>query len=123
LDQSPAPGDPDPALRSRADPAVRRESIDDPGGVERLDAIGLAPDEDEVSRPRAHRQARLDRVPAVVLLDQIVDRVEAPARGDSAPAAVALVGIVLLAPEAPQRLTEPLLVLCDLVLDLPEPLG
>ncbi len=60
--------------------------VEDPGGVERRAAVGAAADLDEVARAGIHRQAGLDRVPAVVLLDQLVDLAEVPALGDPAPA-------------------------------------
>src|SRR5581483_4471022 len=53
---------------------------EDPVPVERPDAVRLAADEDEVAGARVHRQARLDRVEEVVAGDELVHRVEAPAR-------------------------------------------
>ena len=74
-------------FRPRRCRAARPGTARDPAGVERL-AAGTArpPTQDEVARARVHRQPRLDRIPAVVPLDQVVDRVEAPPRRELAPA-------------------------------------
>src|SRR4051812_17731813 len=48
--------------------------------------MGLAVDEDEVAGANIHRQPRLDRIPAIVAPDQLVDGGEVPALGGAAPA-------------------------------------
>src|SRR5204863_7649634 len=72
------------------------EPVEDPGGVEGLAAVRAPADLDVVARARVHRQARLDRVVAVVAVDQVVQLAEVPALGDAAPfvrAAVLRVGV------------------------------
>ena len=57
----------------------------DPRCVEGRQPVVAAVDEHEVAALRVHRQPRLDGIPAVVPLDEVVDLVEAPARGDRLP--------------------------------------
>src|SRR4029453_8298355 len=86
-------------LRGRPLPPTRRKAGEQPGGVQRFEPGGLAADRDEVTGARAHREAGFGRIPAVVPLDQLVDRVEGPAAGQLSPAALALVRLGHLATE------------------------
>src|SRR3954469_11107901 len=61
------------------------EAAEDPVGTKGLPAVRAAADALVVARARVHRQLRLDRVPLVVLLDQVVDAVESPAPSAGAP--------------------------------------
>ena len=83
-------------------------------------AGGAAVDADEVARARVHRQASLDREVAVVPLDQLVRRVEAPAAASSPVPPRTRPDRDLLG-ERPPGLPEPALMLVDLVLDLAQP--
>ena len=98
--------------------AGRREAPQDPRRVERLASVRLAADEDEVARPRVHRQSRLDRIPAVVLLDQVVDRMEVPPSGELAPASIPLTRVAHLPAQLVPRGTQPIEMILDLLLDL-----
>src|SRR6185295_6558794 len=101
---------------------VRREMSQHPRCVERLPPVRLAAYQNEVARSRVHRQPRLDRVPAVVLLDQVVDRVEVPTPRELAPAPVTLPTVAHLAVQLVTGGTQPLEMVLDLVLDLTETL-
>ena len=81
-----------PARRSAVRAHARRdgEALEDPGGVERRLRVALAVDERVVARARVHRQPRLDGVPAVVPIDQVVDVAEVPALGERTPRGRAL---------------------------------
>src|ERR687887_222962 len=64
-----------------------REPVEDPRRVERLEPVRPPADVDVVARLRVHREARLDGIPAVVLLDQLVHLGEVPALARPAPVA------------------------------------
>ena len=66
----------------------RREPLEHPRRVERLEAVVAAVDERVVAGLRIHRQPGLDRVPAVVAVDEVVHLVERPALGDLPPRAL-----------------------------------
>src|SRR5205814_2126038 len=66
----------------------RREALERPPLVERPALAPLAVDEGEIAARRVHRQPRLDRVVAIVALDQVVDRAEAPVGESAAPASL-----------------------------------
>ena len=70
---------PDPLLHQRWN---RRKSLEQPCRIQGLDPVVASVDEGIVTGRRIHRQPRLDRIPAVVTLDQVVDLVEGP-RGSS----------------------------------------
>src|SRR6476619_3072799 len=70
-----------------------REAVEDPVRVEPSAPVRLAVEADEVAGARVHRQARLGREEAVVAVDQVVDLVERPARGERAPALRELRGV------------------------------
>src|SRR6185437_11365351 len=76
---------------------------------------------DEVARPRVHRESCLGREVAVVTLDQVVHRGEAPAGGELAPGGRELRGILELLRERPPRLAELTLVLVERVFNGAQP--
>src|SRR4051812_26998365 len=63
-----------------------RELAQDPLLRQRLAPVGAPVDQDVVARAQVHRQVALDRIPLVVLADQLVELVEAAARGKGRPA-------------------------------------
>src|SRR4051812_13323005 len=74
------------AVRRRSSAPRRRELLEHPPGAEQRSAEGAPVDLDVVARARVHRQVALDRVPLVVLLDELVELVEAELVGAAAPA-------------------------------------
>ena len=68
-------------MRTRPEP-TRQGTGGAPTPPKWLAAVVLAADEHVVARPQVHRQVALDRVPVVVLLDELVELVEAGALRD-----------------------------------------
>src|SRR3954469_611457 len=89
-----------PSAPSRAPSSLRSwDPREHPVGVERYQPVAAPAALDEVTCARIHRQPSLGRVPAVVPLDQVVDRVEALPGRVLAPAAGPDLGIGLAAPK------------------------
>src|SRR3954451_17456792 len=83
---------------------VRRELVDHPFGAELVAPVGASANAHVVARARVERQRGLDRIPLVVLADQLVDVIEGPRLGACSPAAGELLGLVAPRPrERPVR--------------------
>src|SRR4051794_28397278 len=109
------------ALRVPAGP--RWEPLENPARVDGLSAIGATDDLDVVASAWIDREVALDRVVLVVLADQLVQLVEAPALGGLLPAALEELGLVpARLPQLPVGPLEEDPLVGQLVLDLPEPL-
>ena len=90
---------------------------------QRLAAVGAAVDEHVVARAQVHRQVALDRIPVVVLADQLVELVEAGALGELRPALGEQLGVaVALLADRAVGPREPALLVGDRVVDLGDPL-
>src|SRR5215217_3924033 len=73
------------ARRQRLRAGLGGELLEDPLRRELGAPVGAPVDLDVVARARVHREVALDRVPVVVLPDEVVEVVEAGGRDDRAP--------------------------------------
>src|SRR3954449_10763732 len=96
---------------------------ENPLWCERVTAPIAVADRQIVAGPRVQRQPTLGRIPAVVLVDQLVDVVEAPGPSDLVPALGEAGGIALVLVARPLvGALQPLLVPPGLALDLLRPI-
>ena len=102
---------------------VRGELLQHPLRAERRAPVRAPVDQHVVARAQVHRQVALDRIPVVVLGDQLVERVEAAALGERAPAlGEQRVVVPALLAQRPVRAREPALLGGDRLVDLGDPL-
>src|SRR4051794_29810534 len=87
------------ASRTTGWPGLHRELLEDPVRAEQRAAVRAAVGQHVVARAQVHREVALDRIPLVVLRDELVELVEAHARRVVAPAPreLGVVGPALLA--------------------------
>ncbi len=74
---------------------LRRVVVEDPLGAELGAAVRGAADRHVVAGPRVHGQVGLDRVPDVVLSDQVVQAIERPRMRPGVPPAREQVGVAV----------------------------
>src|SRR5690349_19679142 len=80
---------------------VDREQPQGPGGRELFTRVGPTGDQHVLAGPRVHRQLALDRVPLVVVADEVVDVLERAPADEVAPRggeALGVAGVLLAQP-------------------------
>src|SRR3954452_15565214 len=101
---------------------ARRELVEHPLRVELGPPVRAPAQQHVVARARVHRQVRLDRVPLVVLADQLVELLEPPRAGPRAPPPRERLGVAAaLLPQLAIRALDPAAFAAYARLDLAQP--